>query len=503
METYQSIFVGLQTILGDPLSILYLVLGTFGGMIFGAIPGLTGALGVTLMLPFTFSMSASRGLAMLIGIYVGGVSGGLVASVMLNIPGNAAAICTCFDGAPMARKGEPYRALSYGISASFIGGIFSAVCLIIMAPALADVGLMFGTWEYFALGVMGMSVVVKLCSNDMIKGLMGAVLGMCLAMVGQDPLSNLPRFTFGNYMLATGLSSLPTMMGLFAVAELLAQVNGLRDKMTQLKTEEHQSVIPKRGAFKGLWKTVLTSCAIGTGIGIMPGVGQNTAALIAYNQARATSKRAEEFGTGCPEGIVAPEAANNAVCGGALIPMMTLGIPGDMITAVLMAGLIVQGVTPGPLLFTHNIEIVGSIYVSYILACVFMYLLYIVFIRGFIKVLSLPMNYLYPVIMVMCIIGAYTTNNRIFDIWVLLVMGAAGYFLNKLGISFAPIVLGYVLGPTMERNFRTAIMAFKGDVSSVFTRPIAMALLLVAVLMLAGGPLLKELRKLAGKEKTA
>ena len=494
MEAYQSILVGLETIVGDPVAILYLLLGTFGGMVFGAIPGLTGALGVTLMLPFTFTMSASRGLAMLIGIYVGGVSGGLVASIMLNIPGNAAAIATCFDGYPMARSGRPFRAISYGATASLIGGLFSAVCLILLAPALADVGLAFGTWEFFALGVMGMSVVVKLCASDMIKGLMGAILGMCLAMVGRDVLSSLPRFTFGNYMLETGFASLPTMMGLFAVTELLLQATSLKSKAPLMQSDERKTIIPAKGAFKGLWKTIGISAVIGTVIGILPGVGQNTAAIMAYNQAKTTSKNPEVFGTGTAEGIVAPETANNAVCGGALIPMLTLGVPGDMITAILMAGLIVQGVTPGPLIFTHNIEIVGSVYVSYILACIFMYLLYIFCIRAFIKVLSLPMNYLYPVIMVMCIIGAFTTNNRVFDIWVLVLMGVAGYFLRKFGIDFAPVVLGYVLGPTVERNFRTAIVAFQGNVFSVFTRPIAVVLLLVAVLMLVWGPVAKRLK---------
>ncbi len=493
MEAYQSILVGLETIIGDPMAILYLLIGTFGGMVFGAIPGLTGALGVTLMLPFTFTMSASRGLAMLIGIYVGGVSGGLVASIMLNIPGNAAAIATCFDGYPMAKSGRPFRAMSYGATASLIGGLFSGICLILLAPALADVGLMFGTWEFFALGVMGMSVVVKLCSRDMIKGLMGAVLGICLAMVGRDPLSSLSRFTFGNYMLETGFASLPTMMGLFAVTELFLQATSLKSKAPLMGSSERKTVLPARGAFKGLWKTIGISAVIGTLIGILPGVGQNTAALVAYNQAKATARNPEEFGKGCPAGIVAPETANNAVCGGALIPMLTLGVPGDMITAILMAGLIVQGVTPGPLIFTHNIEIVGSVYVSYVLACLFMYILYILFLRVFIRVLSLPMNYLYPVIMVMCIIGAFTANNRVFDIWVLVLMGVAGYFLRKFGIDFAPIVLGYVLGPTVERNFRTAVVAFQGNVFSVFTRPIAMVLLLVAVLMLVWGPLAKKL----------
>lgn len=245
-------------------------------------------------------------------------------------------------------------------------------------------------------------------------------------------------------------------------------------------------------------KTVLTSSVIGTLIGILPGVGQSTAALVAYNQAKNSSREPEKFGTGCPEGIVAPESANNAVCGGALIPMMTLGIPGDTITAMLMSGLIVHGLAPGASLFDNNPEIVGTIYFSYIVACLVMYLMYILFLKYFIKILSTPMNYMFPVILLMCLIGALTNNNRIFDIWVFFVMGILGYVFQQVGIPVAPLTLGYVLGPTVELNFRTAIMAFHGNAFSLFTRPIAICLLAVAVVMLAW----PSLKKRRSRQKT-
>lgn len=491
MSTYAMILEGAKQVFLNPETLLFMLIGTFGGMIFGAIPGLTGALGVSLMLPFTFSMPHTQGLAVLIGIYVGGVSGGLVASIMLNIPGNAAAIVTCFDGSPMARNGHPYKAISYGATSSLIGGLFSAVALIAIAPSLSRFGLMFGSWEYFALGMMGMAVVVKLCSKDMVKGLIGAIIGMILAMVGYDKLSVVPRFTFGKWQLGAGFSSMAVLMGLFALGEILVQVNGLGRKAERVKAEEKQTVIPAKGAYKGLWKTVGISAIIGTFIGILPGVGQNTAALMAYNQAKSTSKEPEKFGTGCAEGIVAPETANNAVCGGALIPMMTLGVPGDTITAMLMSALIVHGLTPGPALFENGADVVGTIYVSYVIACLLMYGLYIVFLKYFIKVLSVPMKYLFPVILLMCLLGALTTNNRIFDIWVFCIMGFLGYIFNRVGVPLAPVVLGYVLGPTVELNFRTAIMANRGDVLSVFGSPIADVLLLVAFFMLAWSPIKK------------
>ena len=484
MSAFELILHGMADVVTNPLTLLYLLAGTFGGIIFGAIPGLTGALGVSLMLPFTFSMPPTQGIAMLIGIYVGGVSGGLFASIMLNIPGNAAAIVTCFDGAPMARNGHPYRALSYGATASLIGGIFSGIVMILVATKLARFGLMFGSWEYFALGIMGLAVVVSLCSEDMIKGLISAILGMILAMVGLDKLSFVERFTFGYWRLSSGFTEMTVLMGLFALGEILVQLKNLGQPMHEVQSDERRTVIPQKGSFKGLWRTISISSIIGTLIGILPGVGQSTAALVAYNQAKNSSKTPEKFGTGCAEGIVAPESANNAVCGGALIPMMTLGIPGDTITAMLMSGLIVHGLAPGAMLFDHNPEVVGTIYFAYILACVAMYVLYIIFIRHFIKILSTPMNYMFPVILLMCLIGALTANNRIFDIWVFCVMGVLGYIFNRVGIPLAPLTLGYVLGPTVELNFRTAIVAFQGDVTSLFTRPIAIVLLIVAGIML-------------------
>lgn len=493
MSAFGLVLSGAAAVFSDPLTIVYFLVGVFGGIVFGAFPGLTGALGVSLMLPFTFAMAPAQGIATLIAIYVGGVSGGLIASIMLNIPGNAAAIVTCFDGSPMARKGQPYRALSYGATASLIGGLFSGVVMIFVATGLGRFGLLFGSWEYFALGIMGLAVVVSLCSEDLIKGLISAVIGMILAMVGMDKLSSLERFTFGWWRLSSGFSEMTVLMGLFALGEILTQLGNLGRPMQRTDSSERRTVIPARGAFRGLKKTVLTSSVIGTLIGILPGVGQSTAALVAYNQAKNSSREPEKFGTGCPEGIVAPESANNAVCGGALIPMMTLGIPGDTITAMLMSGLIVHDLAPGASLFDNNPEIVGTIYFSYIVACLVMYLMYILFLKYFIKILSTPMNYMFPVILLMCLIGALTNNNRIFDIWVFFVMGILGYVFQQVGIPVAPLTLGYVLGPTVELNFRTAIMAFHGNAFSLFTRPIAICLLAVAVVMLAW-PSLKKRR---------
>ncbi len=502
METLTSLQLGFLAIVTNPHTILALLAGVFGGMIFGAIPGLTAALGVTLMLPFTYSMSPNQGITTLIAIYVGGISGGLTSACLLNIPGTAASIVTCYDGSPMVRKGEPGKALSYGITSSLIGGLFSGLALVMIAPQLAKAALICGSWEYFAMGILGMSIVVALCSDDLVKGFIGAIIGMLLAMVGIDPLSNVERFTFGFWQLGAGLDMLAALMGLFALTEILTQAKNIKNSIERVKYDKSKmSVIPTREMFSGMWKALSVSSIIGTIIGILPGVGQTTASMLSYNQVRSMSKTPEEFGKGAPEGIIASEAANNAVCGGALIPMMTLGIPGDMVTAILLGGLVIHGLAPGPQLFEFNPDFVGSIYVSYLLSCIVMFVMYMILMKFFIKVLSVPLNYLFPLILLMCVIGTITTHNRIFDSWVFLVVGVIGYILLNSGIALSPIVLGYVLGNIIELNFRTSIISYKGDVFSLFQRPIALALLALSVVMVVW-PIMKK-KRAAGKQKAA
>jgi len=425
LETLQALQQGVLVLFSTPMVIATLVLGVFGGMIFGAIPGLTAALGVTLILPFTYSMPAAQGLIVLIGIYVGGISGGLISSVLLNIPGSPASLVTCFDGSPMAKQGHPGEALTLALASSFIGGVLSAIALVVIAPLLAKVALFFGPWEYMAMGIMGLGFVVGLTSKDVLKGLISSVIGILIAMCGIDPISAVERFTFGFWQLGAGLNILPVLMGLFAFAEILTQLRTIDADITIMPVEKI-SFFPSPGMFKGTGKTIASSTIIGTFIGIIPGLGQATASLISYNQARQMSKTPEKFGTGHKEGVIASEVANNACCGGALVPMMTMGIPGDLVTAILLGGLVVHGLQPGPLLFKNNADIVGTIYVTYIAATLIMYVLGMSLMRIFIKVLKVPLNYLYPLILLCCIVGSITVNSRIFDIWVMLIIGLLG-----------------------------------------------------------------------------
>lgn len=478
----EAIILGLQSYVQDPLLLILLVIGTFLGIVFGAIPGLTAALGVALVLPFTFAIPASQGIALLLGVYVGGISGGLISAILLNIPGSPAALVTCFDGSPMVRQGRPADALIIGVFASLIGGLFSAVALILIAPMLAKVALMFGPWEYFAMGIMGLSVVISLCSEEKIKGFIAAIIGMLLAMVGIDSVSGVQRFTFGLWEMNAGLDVLAVLMGLFAITEILTQLKLLGEKYSVMKIQKMR-FWPTRNMLKGTKKTFVSGSIIGTVIGILPGIGQTTSSLLSYTTARQLSKHPEKFGTGIPEGVVASETANNACCGGALIPMLTLGVPGDLVTAILMGGLIVHGLQPGPLLFKTDVSIIGVVFVSFFLANIVMYIMQMGLMRVFIRALTIPLNFLFPIILLMCVVGTITVNNRIFDSWILVIVGIIGYFLINNRFPLAPIVLGYILGGIIESNLRTALIQSSGNVAVLANKPIAIVLLLFGAAM--------------------
>lgn len=483
MEGISSLILGFQRLAAEPQLWLLMFGGCILGIVFGAIPGLTGTLAITLLLPFTYGMNPTDAITLLIAIYVGSISGALISAILLNIPGTAASVATTFDGSPMAKKGRAGDALLIGVFSSLIGGLFSGVCLIIIAPQLAKVALVFGPWEYFAMGVMGMCVAVSMTSKDRIKGLMGAVIGLVMAMVGMDPVSSVNRLTFGQWQLGAGLAQLPTLMGLFALAEVLAQTKKLREKAYELQFTKMRWW-PQKGLLRGCWKTMSVGAVIGTWVGILPGVGPSVAGMLSYTQAKQTSKDPDKFGTGCEEGIVASEVANNAVCGGALIPMMTLGIPGDMITSVLLGALVVYGIQPGPSLFNTGKELVGVIFFSYIAANFVMYLLMLLLMRYFVKLLKLPKHYLLPLVLLMCMTGAITANNRIFDAWVLFAVGIFGHILIQSEVSVTPMVLGFILGRLVESNFRTGVFSGQGSISGLFQSPIAMVLIAFGVVMM-------------------
>ena len=480
---------GLQYLLSEPSSLLFMTFGVIFGIIFGCIPGLTATLGVVLLIPITYSMSPVQGLAILLGIYVGGISGGLITATLLNIPGTPSSIFTCWDAYPMAKSGQPGKALSIGVFSSLLGGLFSAVALICIAPQLAKFGLMFGSWELFGLTLMAMCVVAIMTEGDPFRSSIGLLIGLVLSAVGIDSITGLERLTFKNWQLSAGFSSTAIMMGLFAVNEIMQQTRNLGMESKPISSSR-VSFQPPMKEMKGCWKTVFFGSVVGTFIGILPAIGQQTAALITYNQAKQTSKEPERFGTGYAEGIVASECANNAVCGGALIPLITLGIPGDMTTAALIGGLMIHGLQPGPLLFSSHPDIVGSIMLIYLLSNIVMYFIELGLMERFIRIIDLPKYYLFPFIILCCILGVFALNNRIFDIWVLAGFGLLGYLLTLCKVPMSPIIMGYLMGTTFEINFRRAVISANGNFAEIARRPIAICFLVVSVLFLVSPILL-------------
>jgi len=477
--------MGWEYLFANPVTFLYIIGGVIMGLVFGAIPGLTATLAVVLILPFTYMFTPEDGMATLIAVYVGGIAGGLIASVLLNIPGSPAALVTCFDGSPMARNGRPADALYLGVFSSAVGGMFSAIILILLSSQMAKVALKFGAWEYFALGLFGLFIVVKLCSNDMKRGFISIIFGMVLAMAGMDPVLMNERLTYGVWQLGGGFPQIATLMGLFALTEIYTQINKihLKEKLQTVPVQK-VSFLPSKGLLKGIWPNMLRSSVIGTCIGILPGVGQTTSSLLAYNQAKAASKTPEIFGTGCKDGIVASESANNACCGGALIPMLSLGIPGDTVTSILLGGLMIHGMSPGPMLFRDHQNIIGAVFIVFIIANLLMFVLEIGLMKAFIRVLTSPINFLFPIIILMCVVGSFTANSRVFDCYIFLFIGFVGYLLNSIGFTLSPIVLGYILGPIIENNWRVAMIANRGNPLSILTHPIAYGFILVGLLVL-------------------
>lgn len=472
---------GLAYLISEPMSFIYMIFGVFFGIIFGCVPGLTAVLGVTLLIPFTYSMGSAEGLSMLIGIYVGGISGGLITATLINIPGTPSSITTCWDGYPMTKKGKPETAISLGVYASTIGGLFSALALIIIAPQLSKITLMFGSWEYTSIIILAIVIVISMVSSDGAKGILSAVFGLVLGCVGMDTLTGVSRLSFGMWQLKAGIPIAALLMGLFAICEILFQVGDIHGGRMEINIRNIPFIPPKKER-KGTAKSLLAGSAIGTAIGVLPGIGQNAATLISYNQAKALSKTPELFGKGSPEGICASESSNNATNGGALVPLITLGIPGDTVTAALIGGLMIHGVQPGPLMVKNHPDIMGCIMIVYFLANIAMYIIENGLMKIFVQVVKIRKSFLYPAIIICCILGAYATNNRIFDVAILLTFGIAGYILTYIfKMDVVPILLGYILGPLLESNLRKSIIAENGNFLSIAQHPIALVGLIISL----------------------
>lgn len=474
--------------------------GTVLGILFGSIPGITVTMGVALFLPITFSMEPVQGLSLLMGLYIGGTSGGLISAVLLNIPGTPASISTCFDGVPLAQQGKAGKALGVGIVFSFLGGIFSLIVLFFVSPWLAGVALNFASFEYFSIGVFSLTLVSTMSGKSFVKGLISALIGFSFTFIGMAPITAFPRFTFGFKELNGGLSLLPALIGLFAVAQLFEESQSEAVKVEPIAYSIKGFGFSMKEFLSQKWN-FLRSAVIGTGVGILPGLGGAICSVVSYGVAKNQSKYPEKFGTGVIDGIVASETSNNASTGGALVPLMTLGIPGDNTTAILLAGFMVHGITPGPLLFENNGVLVYGIFTALVLANIFMIFAEFGGMRLFVKVLAVPKYILLPIVITLCVIGSYGLNNRMFDVWTMLFFGILGFVMKKFEIPSTPLLLGFILGPIIETELRRGLMRSQGSFLPFFTEPISGVILSITILVVLASSL-KMFRQAKKKKQT-
>ncbi|AZV80196.1 Tat pathway signal protein [Parasedimentitalea marina] len=461
-----------------------MLLGTFVGLLAGAIPGFTIAMAVVLVLPFTFAMSPVQGLATMIAVYVGGLSGGLMSGILTGIPGTPSSVATTFDGYPMAKSGRPGLALGIGVWSSFFGGIIASVVLMLIAPQLAMIGLEFQPVDFFALVLFALTVTASLAGDQLLKGLIGALFGLLIATIGSDVVFGLPRFNFGVDEVSKGFAFLPVLVGLFAFSRLLSDVRDSSSAGQKLGGDETANVVKidyvaSCKVVLARWVNVIRSSLLGVFVGVLPAAGSTISNILAYDQAKKSSKEPETFGKGAIDGIIAPEAANNATAGGALIVMMALGLPGDIMTAIMLGALLVHDVIPSPSFISDEPMIAYSIFLAFFVANFMMLFLQSITLRGFVLVTKVKMYMLTAVILFYCAVGIFALNNIAYDMWTLLIFGILGFVMRALGFPIVPIVLGVVLGQIAE--VRLSQVYARGDGLDVFlTRPWALFFILLS-----------------------
>lgn len=480
----QEALAAMGSIVFDVNLLFLIFVTTILGVIIGVLPGLGSTTGAALLLPFTLTMEPVHAITVLTTIYVSATFAGSITAILINTPGTSAAAATTFDGYPLAQRGEAGRALGIAVVASTIGGIFSIIILCIAAPLLARVAYEFRPPEYFALTVFGLSMLASISAGGAVKNIIGGVFGVWLATIGAERVTGIERYTFGHYELYEGLAFVPVMIGLFAMSELLMQSKRLKEVAEAIGLKAVK--LPTKEDYKKIWRTVLRSCGIGTFIGILPAEGATVASMIGYSEARRWSKNKEEFGKGSVEGIAGAEAANNAATGGAMVPTMVLGIPGSGTTAIILVGLMVHGLRPGPYLFTEQVDTVYQIFGAMLVAN-FMFLFMGLYAAKFFARISLiPTTLLWPIVFALCVIGAYSLNSSLLDIWIVMVFGVIGFFARRHGFAVAPIAVGLILGEMVETNLQNSLKMFDGEWWLIFTQPLAVVFLLLAFLGLCG-----------------
>ena len=488
----EAIFSGLWA-LADPMLLFLIVLATLGGILVGALPGLNATNGVALLLPFTITMEPIAAIAVLTSIYCAATFAGAVTAILINTPGTSASATTCLDGYPLAQRGEAGRALGMAAVSSTIGGIISVLCLMAAAPLLAGAAYKFAPPEYFALTVFGLSMLASIGEESSIKSIMSGAFGVLLATVGIDLLTTVERFTFGMNELTEGIGFVPVMIGVFGIAELLAQAGQLgivRERITLRAIQ-----LPSKADYKKTWKTILRSSGIGTFIGILPAEGATIASMIGYNEAKRWSETPEEFGKGSIEGIAGSEAANNSATGGAMVPTLALGIPGSPTAAVILAGLMVHGLRPGPTMFTEQSTFVFAIFWSMLLVNVLFFFIGLYGARIFARATLIPLTILWPMVFLFSIVGAYALDQSMIDVWIALIFGVIGYLMRRYGFSVVSLAIGLILGGMLEKRLGQSMVMLDEQWWLIATRPLSLFFLVLTVLALAGPALLKKIKK--------
>ncbi|HHV58310.1 MAG TPA: C4-dicarboxylate ABC transporter permease [Firmicutes bacterium] len=472
-------------------NLLVVLLGVVGGVVVGALPGLTATMGVALLVPFTFGRPVLQSMVMLLGIFCGAIYGGSISAILIHTPGTPAAAATVLDGYPLALQGKAGKAIRMSTVASGIGGMCGALIMTFLSPPISRAALAFSAPEYFALAVFGLSIIISVSGRSLVKGLIAGLFGLLLSTVGLDPTSGYPRFTFGSMDLYGGPAFIPTLIGLFALSEVFLNIE------TLFKAQEVGGRLTDMSlSLKELspcLKTIFRSTILGTFIGAVPGAGSDIAAFVGYSEAKRDSKHPELFGTGTLEGVAAAEAANNACTGGAMIPMLSLGVPGDAVTAVLLGALILQGLQPGPMLFREHLDLVYGIFAGMILANLVMFLVGMFGARYVAQIINVDRRILLPVIFLLSIVGSFAMRNSLFDVWLALGFGILGYLMSKYNFPASPILLALILGPMAESNLRRTLIMSQGDWRVFGTRPISLVMLGLALVSVVT-TLIKEQR---------
>lgn len=475
MNVLNHALEGFGAVFSSPVILATIFGAVSAGIVVGALPGLTATMAMALFLPFTFMLPPEIGLSALVGLFAGGIAGGSIPAILINVPGTPASAATALDGYPMTQKGRAGQALTMSMISSAVGGFISALLMTFLSPMIARLALNFQAPEFFVLAIYGLTIISAVSGKSLLKGYVAGLFGLIVGIIGLDPIAGQLRLTFGSQDLYGGLSLIPVLIGVFGVTQVLVMLSEKNVSIGSMKLGKFE--YPTRGEFKRARVPVLRGALIGTGIGAIPGTGTDIGAFLSYSEAKRRQKGAPPFGEGNSQGVAAADSANNAVVGGGLIPMFTLGIPGEAGTAVLLGGLLIHGLTPGPQLFNGpNATTVYTIFASFIVANLVMLMLGMVASRLFVNIIRIPRSVLIPIVALLCIVGAYAINNRLFDVIVAVFFGVLGYLMVTNEFPVSPLILGMILGPMAETNFRRAMTITQGDWTVFFTRPASLIL---------------------------